>query len=184
MPERVLSEFYAQTWRDGRRQLRKLGAWPALSLADARERFKIEAAPLIAERRPLARAAGPRLGTLRELLASYVAHLEGEGRRSAYQYRRLLLDASESAAAFLGGDRLARDVSAEDCRRWLAHLAARSDTGRAEHPRQALRAAFAHTCAPSAVTPPAPMASPSTSGAIPLPTFRPPRDRAELVNAC
>ena len=40
MPTRVIAEWMAQQWRDGKRTKKKLGAYPSMSLAQAREVFK------------------------------------------------------------------------------------------------------------------------------------------------
>src|SRR3546814_7632256 len=38
MPKRVTADWMAQQWRDGKRTKKKLGAYPSMSLAQARER--------------------------------------------------------------------------------------------------------------------------------------------------
>jgi len=40
MPTRVTAEWMAQQWRDGKRTKAKLGNYPSMSLAQAREVFK------------------------------------------------------------------------------------------------------------------------------------------------
>ena len=40
MPKRVIADWMAQQWRDGKRTKKKLGAYPSMSLAQAREVFK------------------------------------------------------------------------------------------------------------------------------------------------
>src|ERR1700761_3326621 len=47
MPARVTAEWMAQQWRDGRRTKSKIGAYPAMSLAGAREIFNRDYAQLI-----------------------------------------------------------------------------------------------------------------------------------------
>ncbi|QIW86698.1 site-specific integrase [Klebsiella phage LASTA] len=39
MPTRVMSNWFAQQWLEGKRKLKKLGEYPHMSLADAREVF-------------------------------------------------------------------------------------------------------------------------------------------------
>src|SRR3546814_19639308 len=40
MPKRVTADWMAQQWRDGKRTKKKLGAYPSMSLAQAREIFQ------------------------------------------------------------------------------------------------------------------------------------------------
>jgi integrase len=89
------AEWFAQRFVDGRRRLQKLGSYPALSLAQAREQF--------AAHRPADGRA-----TLGELLDAYVAHLNG--RASQRQARYVLAE----AGSIIGRSRLARDVTPRD----------------------------------------------------------------------
>jgi integrase len=133
-----LAEWYAAAWRDGRRQTRKLGTFPALSLRDARRRFESEAAPKIEARQSIRRSA--KAGTLEELLRGYCTHLEG--RRSHYQAAYLLLNAPDCALTWMGGSQPANSVTVDDCREWLADLYKRGPT-RAKEARGWLAAAYA-----------------------------------------
>jgi len=47
MPKRVTADWMAQQWRDGKRTKKKLGAYPSMSLAQAREIFKHDFADVI-----------------------------------------------------------------------------------------------------------------------------------------
>ena len=47
MPKRVTADWMAQQWRDGKRTYKKLGAYPSMSLAQAREMFKRDFADVI-----------------------------------------------------------------------------------------------------------------------------------------
>ncbi len=47
MPRRVIADWMAQQWRDGKRVKKKLGAYPSMSLAQAREVFKRDYADAI-----------------------------------------------------------------------------------------------------------------------------------------
>src|SRR2546421_12885812 len=53
MPKRVLAEWMAQQWRDGRRTKSKIGSYPTLSLADARATFQRDFADIIMKRRSI-----------------------------------------------------------------------------------------------------------------------------------
>src|SRR5437016_14378336 len=61
MPTRVTAEWMAQQWRDGRRTKSKIGSYPALSLADAREIFSRDYAQLILRRRSVKAARDARI---------------------------------------------------------------------------------------------------------------------------
>lgn len=89
------AEWYAQRWAGGRRRLQKLGAYPALSLADAREQF--------AGHKPATGRA-----TLSALLDAYLLTLDG---RSAHKQTKCVIKAAKE---HIGGGRLARDVTAAD----------------------------------------------------------------------
>src|SRR3546814_11890654 len=47
MPKRVTADWMAQQWRDGKRTKKKLGAYPSMSLAQARELIKRDFADVI-----------------------------------------------------------------------------------------------------------------------------------------
>lgn len=89
------AEWYAQRWSDGKRQLQKLGAYPALTLAEAREKH--------AGHKPATGRA-----TLAQLLDAYLTTLEG---RPSYRQTKGVIAA---AKASIGGGRLARDITAAD----------------------------------------------------------------------
>ena len=53
MPRRVTAEWMAQQWRDGKRAKAKLGDYPSMSLAQAREVFKRDYADMIQKGRSI-----------------------------------------------------------------------------------------------------------------------------------
>lgn len=89
------AEWYAQRFVDGSRRLQKLGTYPALSLAEAREKH--------AGHKPATGRA-----TFAELLDAYLQTLEG--RPSHKQAKGIVAEAKAS----IGGSRLARDIEAAD----------------------------------------------------------------------
>ena len=89
------AEWYAQRWSGGRRRLQKLGAYPALTLADARDHFR--------EHKPASGRA-----TLAALLDAYLMTLEG---RPAHKQSKCVI---ESAKEHIGAGRLARDITPAD----------------------------------------------------------------------
>ena len=116
-------EWYAQRFVDGRRRLQKLGTYPEMSLAEARERFSAH--------RPAEGRA-----TLGELFDAYLASLEG---RSSHRQAGYIL---AEAGALIGRSRLARDVTPRDM---VAVIKPRFDAGHrpaAAKRRMFLSAAF------------------------------------------
>lgn len=103
------AEWYAQRYIDGARKLEKLGAYPALTLEQAREKFKA----------PARKVGG---ATVAELFGAYADKLEAAGQPSARAVRILLA----RCAASIGGQRLAATVTAGDM---VAALAAVYDDG-------------------------------------------------------
>lgn len=89
------AEWYAQRWAEGRRRMQKLGAYPAMPLADARDKFR--------EHRPATGRA-----TLAQLLDGYLATLAG---RESHRQTKCVVAA---AKAHIGGGRLARDITAAE----------------------------------------------------------------------
>ena len=53
MPKRVTADWMAQQWRDGKRTKKKLGAYPSMSLAQAREIYKRDFADVIQKGRSI-----------------------------------------------------------------------------------------------------------------------------------
>lgn len=67
MPKRVTAEWMAQQWRDGRRIKSKIGDYPIISLADAREIFKRDFAQVIQRGASIKTASDTRPGTVGDL---------------------------------------------------------------------------------------------------------------------
>jgi hypothetical protein len=108
----VTAEFYAQWYRDERRVMSKLGGHPAISLTDARKRFREEFAPAISSGAELANVAARRrhrrdAGTVGELFGAYVASLRAAGKRSADLVENFL----ETAGAAIGSSRPAAEIA-------------------------------------------------------------------------
>ena len=56
MPKRVTADWMAQQWRDGKRTKKKIGAYPSVSLAQAREIFKRDFGDIIQKGRSIKRS--------------------------------------------------------------------------------------------------------------------------------
>ena len=82
MPKRVTADWMAQQWRDGKRTKKKIGAYPSMSLAQAREIFKRDYADVIQKGRSIKIASDTRPGTVAELLWPAGASLKAAGKPS------------------------------------------------------------------------------------------------------
>lgn len=163
---RVSSEWYAVWWRDGKRKASKLGAYPTMSLADARKEFRERFAPEIsAGRDPTgSRARKVRQGvTVEDLFVGYVRQLKAEGKPSWTFAERALLGvqalakldgetlprsrrppmASKPAIESLGRKTRAADVRASDIRAHLAEIHERGSIVMASAARTYIHSAFA-----------------------------------------
>lgn len=129
----VAAEWYAQSWRAGRRSLSKLGSYPDVTLADARLRFAREYAGKDISK-PIRRA-----GSVGDLFEAYVASLRARGAPSADDVDAKLQDVG---AAF-GRARAATAITTEDVVDVLRPIYARGAASMADHVRGYIRAAFA-----------------------------------------
>lgn len=106
----VLAEWYAQQWKGDKRRLSKIGGYPDLSLADAREKFRHVFAGAISSGKDIRRADPERKGTVKQLFDDYVAALERDGKRSSNDARKTLRRVGEA----IGENRIANTITSED----------------------------------------------------------------------
>src|ERR1700730_15797978 len=106
MLRRVIGEWMAQQWRDGRRTKSKIGSYPALSLAAAREIFQRDFSEAILKRRSIKVVSDARPGTVADLLAGHVHSLNAAGKPSWSDVEQTL----GKAANKLVGHLLARNI--------------------------------------------------------------------------
>lgn len=146
---RVTAEWYATFWREGARRMAKIGVYPAMSLAEARAKFRVEYAPAIQSganpKNPYVRRnnrATKRPASVRELFEAYCANLAKRGADSAYHAERMLLKREDAAVKELGEDRPARDITPEDVVSLLSKIYDRGKHGQADITRSYVRAAF------------------------------------------
>lgn len=133
----VTAEWYATQHKAGKRSLAKIGVYPQLTLAQARDQFASYSVA-IRSGKPIKRVRKP-TDSLRAMLTAYVASLKP---RAQYENRRVLLDSSQSAAAVIGGDKRAADVTTADVIEWLRTFVERGSLGAAVSARKKLSAAF------------------------------------------
>jgi integrase len=138
MRSRVTAEWMAQQWRDGRRAKQKIGSYPALSLAGAREIFQRDFADIILQRRSIKIASDARPGTVADLFDGYVAHLKRSGKPSwtevEYCFTKII--------STLGRNRLARDITPDDVLGVLRPIYERGKPALADHVRSYVRSAY------------------------------------------
>jgi integrase len=138
MPARVTAEWMAQQWRDGKRTKSKIGSYPAISLADARDIFKRDFAEVIQKGRSIKIAADARPGTVADLFVAYVKNLK-ESRKPSWPKVENCLNMIVDT---LGRNRLARDVAPDDVLGVLRPIYERGKRALADHVRSYIRSAF------------------------------------------
>ena len=138
MPARVLAEWMAQQWRDGKRIKSKLGDYPSMSLAAAREVFKRDYADAIQKGRSIKLARDTRPGTVADLFEAYVASLKAAGKPSWKETEKGL----NKIADMLGRNRPARDIEPDEVTDVLRPIFERGAAAMADHVRSYIRAAY------------------------------------------
>jgi len=138
MPTRITADWMAQQWRDGRRTRSKIGSYPAMGLAEAREVFKRDFADVISKGASIKSAGDGRLGTVADLFAGYVKHLKTENKPSSTDVEACL----EKVGNILGQNRVARDITADDVVGVLRPIFQRGKRAMADHVRSYIRAAY------------------------------------------
>lgn len=138
MPKRVTADWMAQQWRDGKRTRKKLGSYPSMSLAQAREIFKRDFADVIQKGRSIKIATDTRPGTVADLFEGYVAALKAAGKPSWKETEKGL----NKIADTLGRHRLAREIEAEEIVELIRPIYERGARSMADHVRSYIHAAF------------------------------------------
>jgi integrase len=138
MPKRVLTEWMAQQWRDGKRIKAKLGDYPSTSLAQAREIFRRDYADAIQKGRSIKIVGDTRPGTVADLFEAYVAWLRDGGKPSADDAEKGL----NKVADTLGRNRLARDIEPEEVTEVLRPIFDRGAASMADHVRSYIHSAY------------------------------------------
>lgn len=138
MPTRVTSDWMAQQYAGGRRTKRKLGAYPSMSLGQAREVFDRDFAPVIQRGGNIRLAADTRSGTVAELFEAYVGHLQEAGKVSWRDAEKSL----QNVAELLGPRRPARDIDSREIVEAIRPIYRRGSKAMADHVRGYVRAAY------------------------------------------
>lgn len=138
MPKRVIADWMAQQWRDGKRTKKKLGAYPSMSLAQAREVFKRDFSDAIQKGRSIKISGDTRRGTVGDLFEGYVASLKTAGKPSWKEADKGL----NKIAGTLGRNRLAREIEPEELVELIRPIYERGARSMADHVRCYLHAAY------------------------------------------
>ena len=138
MPTRVTADWMAQQWRDEKRLKKKLGSYPAMSLAEAREIFKRDFADMIQRGRSIKIAGDTRPGTVSDLFEAYVQYLKDAGKRSWKETEKGL----NKIADTLGRNRPAREIEAEEIVEVIRPIYERGKKAMADHVRGYVHAAY------------------------------------------
>jgi hypothetical protein len=138
MPTRVTADWMAQQWRDEKRLKKKLGSYPAMSLAEAREVFKRDLADMIQRGRSIKIAGDTRPGTVADLFEAYVQCLKHAGKPSWKETEKGL----NKIADTLGRNRPAREIEAEEIVEAIRPIYERGKKAMADHVRGYLHAAY------------------------------------------
>ena len=138
MPKRVTADWMAQQWRDGKRTKKKLGAYPSMSLAQAREVFKRDYADVIQRGRSIKIATDTRPGTVADLFEGYVASLKAANKPSWKETEKGLA----KIAGTLGQNRLAREIEPEEIVELIRPIYERGAKSMADHVRSYIHAAY------------------------------------------
>jgi integrase len=138
MPTRVTADWMAQQWRDGKRTKKKLGAYPSMSLAQAREVFKRDFADMIQKGRSIKIAGDTRPGTVADLFEAYVQYLKDAGKMSWKETEKGL----NKIADTLGRNRLAREIEPDEITDVIRPIYERGRRAMADHVRGYIHAAY------------------------------------------
>jgi integrase len=138
MPTRVTADWMAQQWRDEKRIKKKLGAYPSMSLAQAREVFKRDFADMIQRGRSIKIAGDTRPGTVADLFEAYVQYLKDAEKPSWKETEKGL----NKIADTLGRNRPAREIEAEEIVEVIRPIYERGKKAMADHVRGYVHAAY------------------------------------------
>lgn len=118
-----------------------LGSYPETGLAEARLGAETAREQAQADAHSKPGTDRRRKGTLKDLLKLAIEEMEIEGKGATGQYRAYLLEGTDNAAAVMGADRPACEITPADVTAWLRRIHNRGTETR--HPRAYLSAAFA-----------------------------------------
>lgn len=125
----------AQQWRDKKRLKRKIGSYPAVSLASAREIFGRDFAAAIQKRKI---ATDTRSETVADLFEGYIASLKAAGKSSWKEAEKGLNEIGNT----LGHTRPAREIDSEEIVEVIRLIYEDGARAMADHVRSYIRSAY------------------------------------------
>lgn len=138
MPKRITTAWMAVQYREGKPTKSKLGDYPSMSLAQAREIFDRDYADLIQKGRSIKTAQDLRKGTVGDLFDGYAEYLRISNKSSWKEAKKGLA----SIADTLGRNRLAREVEPDEITDILRPIYQRGKRSMADHVRSYVRSAY------------------------------------------
>lgn len=138
MPTRVTADWMAQQWRDQKRLKKKLGSYPSISLAQAREIFQRDFADMIQKGRSIKIAGDTRPGTVADLFEAYVKNLKDAEKPSWNETEKGL----NKIADALGRNRPAREIEPDEIVAVIRPIYERGKKAMADHVRSYVHAAY------------------------------------------
>ena len=138
MPTRVTADWMAQQWRDDKRIKKKLGSYPSMSLALAREIFQRDFASMIQKGRSIKIVGDTRPGTVADLFEAYVKYLKDQGKPSWKDAEK----GFNMVADTLGRNRPAREIEPEEIVEVIRPIYERGKKSMADHVRSYVHAAY------------------------------------------
>lgn len=138
MPTRVTADWMAQQWRDQKRLKKKLGSYPSISLAQAREIFQRDFADMIQKGRSIKIAGDTRPGTVADLFEAYVKNLKDAEKPSWKETEKGL----NKIADALGRNRSAREIEPDEIVEVIRPIYERGKKAMADHVRSYVHAAY------------------------------------------
>jgi integrase len=138
------AEWFAFWRKDGKRGRKQIGFYPAMTLADAREKFNDTIKPLVkvSEKPAVAIDQHAEPPTVENLFKRYVEHLKARNAGAAGHIEHVLLLGKYNAADALGRSTLAGEVTPADVRAPLAAAAKRGALRTADILRTYMSSAF------------------------------------------
>src|SRR6266446_6140131 len=138
MPTRVTADWMAQQWRDDKRIKKKLGSYPSMSLALAREIFQRDFADMIQKGRSIKIVGDTRPGTVADLFEAYVKYLKDEDKPSWKEAEKGV----NKIADALGRNRPAREIEPNEIVEVIRPIYERGKKSMADHVRSYVHAAY------------------------------------------
>lgn len=138
MPTRVTADWMVQQWRDKKRLKKKIGSYPSVTLAQAREIFQRDFAATIQKGRSIKIAGDTRPGTVADLFEAYTKHLNRSGKSSWKEAEKGL----NKIADVLGRHRPARDIEPDEIADVIRPIFERGKRSMADHVRSYIRSAY------------------------------------------